>query len=99
MHCGYWARHIRRQDDDLGDGDRPRGLFTPRISVILCAEFSDSRIEIEVSIETPPEVSEVVTRHDISQGIQLGFRKIVPVTSACAKTPIELDFIFVYPIP
>ena len=51
-------------DNELGDGEgidrfvMPQGMFTPRISVIRCAEFSECCMDSINSIETSPYVTE-----------------------------------------
>ena len=55
-------------DNELGDGEgidrfvMPQGMFTPRISVIRCAEYSE--FCMDRSIETSPYVTGF-TRHGI----------------------------------
>ena len=56
------------KDNELGDGEdidrfvMPQGMFTPRISVIRCAEYSE--FCMDRSIETSPYVTGF-TRHGI----------------------------------
>ena len=75
-------------DNELGereDIDRfamPQGMFTPRISVIRCTDFSE--FCIDRSIDISPQVTGF-TRHGISRRNHLGFQKFQHVCM-CKQT-------------